>query len=123
MILVRETTRGQVQFDFGPAGGPLGESAEVYLIDSEGWTQDAALWHSRLPDEGSLAKVLIRAAQLPEDEAERLAEEVLTDWRERGADHMSRGERFKAVGPMIALLSILPLVVLGLLVWLLVILL
>jgi len=84
MLLVRDTSHGRILFDFGPPG----ESAEVYLIDREGWTQDAAAWHSRLPDEGSLADVIVRAARLPKDEAERLAGGALAEWRERGADHM-----------------------------------
>ena len=120
MLLVRDTSRGRVLFDFGPAGGLAGESAEVYLIDREGWAQDAALWHSRLPDEGSLADVIVRATQLPEEEAKRLAGEALAGWRQHGADHMSRGERLKTSAPMVALFSLVPLAVLGLLVWLLV---
>ena len=78
------------------------------------------MWHSQLPGEGSLAEVLIRAAELPDEEAGRLAEEALAEWRERGADRMSRGERLKTIGPMVALLSIIPLALLALLVWLLV---
>ena len=118
MLLIRDTSRGRILFDFGPAAGAPGESADVYLIDREGWAQDAAMWHSRLPGEGSLADVIVRATQLSEEEAERLAGEALAEWRERGADHLSRGEHLKTVAPMVAFFSLVPLALLGLLVWL-----
>ena len=87
--LVR-TSGGWVELDLNQM--PIsGFSVRVTVFGDEEWASAEETWNAKWPvNEGSLAAFLVDMAEIPLDEASRIAEESVREWRERGGEDEER---------------------------------
>jgi len=121
MVLVRETTRGRLALRVGYASRWTGHSVNVLELDAEGWSSKLGDWGSYRNKQGSLEGFLTEEIGLPSDEAQRLAEEVISGFRDRGGEEtLSRLEWVGAFAMLFYSLTriyvLIPLLALGLVV-------
>jgi hypothetical protein len=116
--LVR-TSRGWVELDISDM--PVaGFNVRVTVFGDRDWALSEETWNAKWPvNEGSLAAYLSEMAYIPMDEASRIAEESVREWRERGGEDEERLGRWEMIAYMggtfglaaIGVLALLALVV------------
>jgi hypothetical protein len=82
MKCVVETSVGRVVLDF------YGDSiVQVIVLDAEGWEASEGEW-----GDAEVGRGLFYIAGVPEDEAARIEQQVLAQWRARGGNPSGRWE-------------------------------
>lgn len=104
MIAIRETSTGPIAFSFtwlGHRGG--GAQINVRRLDQDGWEiGEIGSWSESA--EKDLGEVVAETASIPLDEAARIAEPLLGEWRERGGeDEMTRSDGIKSFSMLTAI--------------------
>jgi hypothetical protein len=94
--LVR-TSRGWIELDLDSIEF-AGFHVRVAVFHAEGWASAEETWNAKYPMEGrSFATFLADIARIPEDEAARIAEESIREWRERGGEREDRAEKRQTI--------------------------
>lgn len=107
-----KTSRGWIDIDLATHGWH-----EATTYGEDGWEIDGAVWNERYAadtDEPTLATFLATTAEIPREEAEQIAAQVLHEWTERHDTAQFERERRQArIGaPVFA--AIIALALLGL---------
>jgi hypothetical protein len=87
------TSRGWVELDLSQIA-IAGFNVRVTVFGERDWASAEETWNAKWPvNEGSLAAFLSEIADIPVEEAARVAEESVREWRERGGEEEDRWER------------------------------
>jgi hypothetical protein len=90
--LVR-TSQGWVELDVDEIS-IAGFHVRVTVFGEGGWARAEETWNAKWPiDEKSFEMFLADIAAIPPDEAVRIAEESVREWRERGSETERRSEK------------------------------
>lgn len=94
------TSAGPVEFDVTNREGRLGLNVVVTAFDQDGWEAGHQHWndtwsHRAPEDERTFPQVLQKAARIPEDEAERIASQLMAELPQHPSPEKPRSERRK----------------------------
>jgi hypothetical protein len=84
------TSRGWVELDLNQIE-IAGFNVRVTVFGDQDWASAEETWNAKWPvNEGSLAAFLSEIADMPTEEAARIAEESVREWHERGGENEDR---------------------------------
>ncbi len=106
-----ETSAGWILLGPQLAPGLRREAVNISVFGPDGWTVYTGLWSRR--DGEPLGAMLAAVCGIPSDEAERIADEVLEEWRSRGDPRRGRRERRSFLGFMLVAGVVVLLALLG----------
>jgi hypothetical protein len=92
-----QTSRGWLQLDPSHLGR-FGLGIRVTVFEDGDWSTAEESWNARWPGEyADFEEFLVDLAKLPPDEAARISEETLRQWRERGEEDEDRIDAREAI--------------------------
>jgi hypothetical protein len=96
-----------------------GINVGVVRFDADGWEAAEGWWNRNLEDErGSLPHVIEQTAKIPAEEASRIADEVLSEWRARGGESEDPTPVLRYLVPIFGLAAVGGVALIALVVWL-----
>jgi hypothetical protein len=92
-----QTSRGWLQLDPSHLDR-FGLGIHVTVFGDGGWSTTEETWNERWPGEyADFEEFLVALANVPPDEAARISEETLRQWRERGGEKEDRVDAREAI--------------------------